>query len=166
MRVCRAFQWHWFTARKKEETKAWQEGGCVPPEAPNGYRSRKAPFCYTGATNSLDRLRVAACVRHVSFSTSISPSRGFRSERPKNMNTVALGREFAVRSVAGRCNCCDEASGGHALPSGLRSGGLRSVLFCATTTKFIKPTRDGAQIGTCANPTGMLSDPLIACMKN
>ena len=149
----------------KEETEAWQEGGFVPLEAPNGYRSKKAQLCYTGATNTLDRLRVAACVRNVSFSTSIAPSRGFRSERRKNMNTVALGREFAVRSVAGRCNCCDEDSGGHALPWGLRSGGLRSVLFCTTTTKFIERTRDGAQIATSANRTGMMADPLITRMR-
>ena len=76
------------------------------------------------------------------------------------MNTVALGREFAVRSVAGRCNCCDEASGGHTLP-----GGLRSVLFCATTTKFTERTRDGAQIATSANRTGMMADPLITRMR-
>ena len=81
------------------------------------------------------------------------------------MNTVALGREFLVRSVTGRCNCCDEASGGHALPGGLRSGGLRSVLFYATTTKFIIRTRDGAQIVTSANPTGMMSNPLITRMR-
>ena len=124
----RAFLLHWFTTRIKEETGAQQEGGCFPPEAPNG--RKKAQWCYTGATNTLDRLR------------------------------VALDREFAVRSVANRCNCCDEASGGHALP-----GGLHGVLFCATTTNSIKATRDGAQIVESANPTGMMSDPSITRMR-
>ena len=147
--MCRAFQWHWFTAWMKEETEAWQEGGCVPPEAPNGCRSKKAQLCYTGATNTLDRLRVAACVQHVSFSTSISPRRGFRCERAPKTSTWWLSAESSPSAVwlGGATAAMRPVVGMHCL-----GACVVCLLFCATT-KFIKPTRDEAQIVTRVNLT-------------